>query len=198
MGISQVNMSNTANQTSGPFAPRATYPETYPLDAFYAQRGDQLPVIGRVEPSEIPEPFRSLLVHENDMTPTLRDFYKETIHIRVLARQVVENEYFREVVLLLNGTEKAIEYGAIKIVLDLFPDAARAEILEESRPLGHILHEHKIPHFSRPHSFLAVASDHFINSALKLSGAHSLYGRRNTLVDPWDRPLAEIVEILPP
>jgi hypothetical protein len=27
---------------------------------------------------------------------------------------------------------------------------------------------------------------------------HSLYGRRNTLVDAWDRPLAEIVEILPP
>ncbi|MFN7139789.1 MAG: hypothetical protein ACK4UN_10660, partial [Limisphaerales bacterium] len=191
------DMLNTKS-ISGPFAPRATYSEVYPLDAFYEERGEHLPVIGRIDPPDMPQPYRSLLVHKNDMTPTLRDFYKDTIHIRVLGRHVFENEYFREVVLLLNGTEKPIEFGAIKIVLDLFPDAARREILEEKRPLGHILQEHKIPHFSRPHSFLTVASDDFINSALKLQGTHSLYGRRNTLVDPWDRPLAEIVEILPP
>ena len=65
-------MSDTAKLTSGPFAPRATYAETYPLDAFYEQRGEHLPVIGRVEPSSMPEPYRSLLVHDNDMTPTLR------------------------------------------------------------------------------------------------------------------------------
>ncbi|MBA4150344.1 MAG: hypothetical protein H0X66_19715 [Verrucomicrobia bacterium] len=190
-------MSNTAKLTSGPFAPRATYSETYPLDAFYEQRGEPMPVIGRVEPAELPEPYRSLLVHENDMTPTLQKFHKDTIHIRVLARNIFENEYFREVVLLLNGTERPIEFGAIKIILDLFPEKAREEILDEKRPLGHILQEHQIPHFSRPHSFLTIASDNFINHALKLSGVHSLYGRRNTLVDPWDRPLAEIVEILP-
>ena len=191
-------MLKTEKPTSGPFAPRATYSDVYPLDAFYEQRGETLPVIGRVEPEEMPEPYCSLLVHKNDMTPTLRDFYKDTIHIRVLQRHVFENEYFREVVLLLNGTEKPIEFGAIKIVLDLFPNAAQKDILEERRPLGHILHEHKIPHTSRPQMFLTVSSDHFINRALKLTGTHSLYGRRNTLVDPWDRPLAEIVEILPP
>ena len=37
-----------------------------------------------------------------------------------------------------------------------------------------------------------------INEALRLSGANVLYGRRNTLYDPEGRPLAEIVEILPP
>ena len=33
---------------------------------------------------------------------------------------------------------------------------------------------------------------------LGLTGAQVLYGRRNTLFDADDRPLAEIVEILPP
>ena len=131
-------MLNTAKPTSGPFAPRATYSDIYPLDAFYEQRGEQLPVIGRVHPDEMPEPYRSLLVHKNDMTPTLREFHKAPIHIRVLERHVFENEYFREVVLLLNGTEKPIEFGAIKIVLDLFPPGAQQEILNEKRPLGHI------------------------------------------------------------
>ncbi len=191
-------MLNTVKPTSGPFAPRATYGESYPLDAFYEQRGDVLPAIGRVDPEEMPEPYRSLLVHKNDMTPTLRNFHKDSIHIRVLQRHVFENEYFREVVLTLNGSDKPVEYGAIKIVLDLFPNLAQKEILQEKRPLGHILHEHRIAHSSRPQSFLTITSDDFINRALKLNGKQSLYGRRNTLVDPWDRPLAEIVEILPP
>jgi chorismate-pyruvate lyase len=100
--------------------------------------------------------------------------------------------------LVLNESDKFVEYGAIKIVLDLFPNDAQQDILAEKRPLGHILHQHNIAHSSRPQSFLTVQSDDFIGNALRLNGKHALYGRRNTLVDPWDRPLAEIVEILPP
>jgi hypothetical protein len=55
-----------------------------------------------------------------------------------------------------------------------------------------------VQHSSQPKAYLRVASDRFINEALGLTGAHILYGRRNTLFDPQDRPLAEIVEILPP
>ncbi|MDB6024950.1 MAG: hypothetical protein JWM68_1173 [Verrucomicrobiales bacterium] len=190
-------MLNIAKPTSGPFAPRATYSQIYPLDAFYEKRGEQLPVIGQVMGDDIPEPYKSLLVHDKDMTSTLLAFYKDPIHIEVLERHVFENEYFREVVLKLNGSDKRIEFGAIKIILDLFPNDAQQEILEAKRPLGHILHHHNIPHASRPQSFLTITSDDFINRALKLEGKQSLYGRRNTLVDPWDRPLAEIVEILP-
>jgi hypothetical protein len=37
-----------------------------------------------------------------------------------------------------------------------------------------------------------------MNGVLELTGANTLYGRRNTLFDPQQRALAEIVEILPP
>jgi hypothetical protein len=43
-----------------------------------------------------------------------------------------------------------------------------------------------------------MASDKFIARALNLTDRAVLFGRRNTLLDEWDRPLAEIVEILPP
>ncbi len=181
-----------------PFSPMAVFSHIYPLDEFYAQSGKPLPAIGRVKSDEMPEPYRSLLVHESDMTPTLEKHHGGEIHIRVLSRHNFENEYFRKVVLLLNGSEKPVEYGAIKIVLDLFPHDAQQEILKEHRPLGTILRDYKIPHGSRPSSYLTVAADEEIGAALKLTGTPTLYGRRNTLVDPWDRPLAEIVEILPP
>ena len=170
----------------------------HPLDEFYALAGQPLPPLTSVEGEAVPEPYKTLLVHQNDMTPTLESFHKSSIHLQVLGRRRKRDEYFREVVLRLDGTGKPVEFGAIKINLELFPAAARGEILREHLPLGHILAECKIPHSSRPSGFLRLASDKLINEVLGLNGANVLYGRRNTLFDPKDRPLAEIVEILPP
>ena len=170
----------------------------HPLDEFYAQAGQSLPPLTQVEGEAVPEPHKSLLVHRNDMTPTLEKFYHRSIHLRVLGRRRIGNDYFREVVLLLEGTDQPVEFGAIKINLDLMAPQVREQILAEKRPLGHILAENKIPHGSRPSAFLRLASDLFINDALKLTGAQVLFGRHNTLLDEKERPFAEIVEILPP
>ncbi|MST00307.1 MAG: hypothetical protein EXS29_03210 [Pedosphaera sp.] len=170
----------------------------HPLDEFYALAGLSLPPWQRVEGEEVPEPHRTLLVHQDDMTPTLERFHAGTIHLRVLGRRVKGDEYFREVVLLLNGAEKPVEFGAIKIYLDRFPAAARELILAEHRPLGTILRECAIAHDSRPKAFLKVASDKLIAEVLGFTGAHVLWARRNTLMNLAGEPLAEIVEILPP
>ena len=170
----------------------------HPLDEFYAQMGLTLPPLQQVDGEAVPQPYRQLLVHRDDMTPTLEKFHGRDIHLRLLGRRRKGSGYFREVVLLLDGTDQPVEFGAIKIYLDRFGAEARRQILEEQRPLGHILHECGVKHRSRPKAFLRLASDHFINDALQLTGANVLYGRRNTLYDPQDRPLAEIVEILPP
>lgn len=173
-------------------------PIAYPLDDFYAQAGRALPPIEAVAGENVPEPYKSLLVHQDDMTPTLEKFHGERIHLAVLSRQQRGDFYFREVVLLLDKSDKPVEFGAIKINLALFPPAARKEILEERRPLGTLLSFYALTHSSRPKAYLRVFSDDFINTALKLAKSQWLYGRRNTLWDPQQRPLAEIVEILPP
>jgi chorismate-pyruvate lyase len=170
----------------------------HPLDEFYAATGLPLPPLQAVEAEEVPQPYKQLLVHNDDMTPTLERFHGCDLHLRILGRRRRGNEYFREVVLLADGTEEPVEFGAIKINLNRLNEATQQHILEERRPLGHILLEDGIPHSSRPKAFLRVASDRFINEALRLSGANVLYGRRNTLYDPDGCPLAEIVEILPP
>ena len=173
-------------------------PIAYPLDDFYAQAGRALPPIEAVDGNSVPEPYKSLLVHQDDMTPTLEKFHGERIHLAVLSRQQRDDFYFREVVLLLDKTDKPVEFGAIKINLALFPAAARKEILEERRPLGTLLADYTITHTSRPKAYLRVHSDDFINASLKLDRSQWLFGRRNTLWNPEQRPLAEIVEILPP
>lgn len=170
----------------------------HPLDDFYTNAGLTLPKIDLVSAAAVPEPFQQLLVHDGDMTPTLEKFYESTIHLEVLRSEQRDRFYFREVVLLTDDLEERVEFGAIKIFLDLFPAGARVDILAERLPLGSILGKYKIEHTSRPKGFLRIQSDQFINRALGLNGQHLLYGRRNTLSNPEGHPLAEIVEILPP
>jgi chorismate-pyruvate lyase len=181
-----------------PAARPQAYSDVYPLDEFYGLRGETTPSIERLEPTDLPQPQRSLLAHQSDMTSTLENFYHRRLYVEVLARHTVDNEYCREVALRLDPSEQRVEFGAIKIMLDLLPDAARQEILRERQPVGRILTDAKVEFFSRPHLYFRITSDGFIDRALGLTGPHALYGRRNTLVDPWSRPLAEIVEILPP
>jgi chorismate-pyruvate lyase len=169
----------------------------HPLDEFYAAAGQPLPPLNQVDGEAVPEPYRTLLVHQNDMTPTLEKVHGGPVHLQVLGRRRKGDAYFREVILRLDGSNQPVEFGAIKINLERFTPAARRQILEEHLPLGHILHEYKIPHTSRPSAYLRLASDKLINEVLGLTGAQVLYGRRNTLYDPQQRSLAEIVEILP-
>lgn len=182
--------SHTKAPTASPFA--------FPLDDFYAQAGLPLPRIERVDGADVPEPYKKLLVHNEDMTPTLEAHYGKKIHLNVLRRQQRDGFYFREVVLLLDETDEAVEFGAIKINLSLFKPAARQMILEERAPLGRILAQFQVPHQSRPKAFLRVQSDDLIGAALRLDGVQWLFGRRNTISDPQQIPMAEIVEILPP
>jgi chorismate-pyruvate lyase len=171
---------------------------TYPLGEFYAERGLPMPTLEQITPAQMPEPYRSLLVHDSDMTSRLEAFYGSIIHIRLVARHNHRADYFREVVLELDSTHEPVEYGAIRIVLDTFPAEAREEVLREKEPLGRILHEYNIAFTSRPDAFFQMAADEFISQSLQLTGRPQLFARRNTLYDVRNQPLAEIIEILTP
>ncbi len=173
-------------------------PLLYPLDDFYTRMGRELPAIQPIDGDIMPEPYKSLLVHQDDMTPTLQNFHRDSIHVHALHTEERDNYYFREVLLELDETERPVEYGVIKINLSLVPDDTRHEIIEAHLPLGQILFAHDVLHESRPKAYLQMDADEHISGVLRLDNTHKLYGRRNTLTDTNGRPLAEIVEILPP
>ncbi len=170
----------------------------YPLNDFYSRNSQSLPPMESIEPGKIPEPYRSLLVHQSDMTSTLEQFHRGSIRLHIVSQAKRGAEYFREVALMLEKSAKPVEFGAIRIKLDLFPAAAQKEILKEHWPLGRILKQFNIQFISEPRGFLRIASDKLIDRILNLTGAHLLYGRRNTLWNAERASLAEIVEILPP
>jgi chorismate-pyruvate lyase len=170
----------------------------YPLDEFYAQAGRVLPFARPLPGQGVPEPYRRLLVHREAMTTTLETFHGERTHLRVLARRQDGEALRRQVVLMLNGSDRPVELAAIVIYLQHFPLAAREEVLEERRPLGAILRDHRIECRNYPLMYLRVRSDVVINQALHLRRAQPLYGRRNLIRDASGRELAETLEIVPP
>ena len=170
----------------------------FPLNEFYVRESRTPPTVNRLEGENVPQPYRNLLVHRNDMTPTLEAFHGEPIRLRLLDRRQDGDRLYREVALTLVESGVPVEFGAIVIHCDRFPPAAREEILGCSRPLGSILAVHGIDHFSRPQAFFEIISDEVMNAALRLDRPLRLYGRRNVLMDSEEQVLAEVVEILPP
>ena len=179
-------------------ANRSTHSVVYPLDEFYGQAARPLPRIETIQAADLPEPSRSLLVHDSDMTSTLEKFHAHPLHLELLRMQRAGKLYFREVILVLNATGLPVEFGAITIHLERFDPASRKLILEGIIPLGRILNESGVGYTSHPEAFLKIQADDFISRALKIPGQPELFGRRNTLRNYRGEPLAEIVEILPP
>jgi chorismate-pyruvate lyase len=171
---------------------------TRPLNYFYERSGLVLPEFRVLSGGEVPQPFHRLLVHGNDMTPTLEEYYGEEIELRVLGRRRRGQEYWREVVLLLRGSGRPVEFGANRVLLDRFPELAREAILAEGTPLGHIMRDYGVEHTCRPNAFLGMEADALMGATLQLRGRAEVYGRHNRLYGMDGLLLSEVVEILRP
>ncbi len=168
-----------------------------PLSVFYRQNGSKLPALREIEGDAMPEPYRTLLVHDNDMTPTLEAYTGQRIHLKLLQVRRSAMALYREVI-LMSADEQPVEFGAIRIHLERFAPEPRRLITEGYIPLGRILDDFAIPHVNRPNGFFEAASDAVTAEAFNLDAPAPLYGRHNVLADDRGRPLAEVVEILPP
>jgi hypothetical protein len=168
------------------------------LERFYGKLGLSMPSIQDIDGQEMPEPYRRLLVHSLDMTPTLEAFYRQPMRLTVLTREQQDYSYLREVVLKSADDARPVEYGVIRICLDHLPPPASLRVLEEQRPLGNILQSECIAHLSWPQAFFRVESDSHLGHVLYMSKPATLYGRRNVLLDGSRRLLAEVIEILAP
>ena len=168
------------------------------LERFYAKLGLALPQICDLDGKAMPDPYRKLLVHSSDMTPTLETFYAQPMRLTVLTREQDDYTYLREVVLKSATDSRPVEYGVIRICLNQLPPPARQRVLEEQRPLGNILQTESIPHLSWPQAFFEIQSDSHLGHVLYLAQPCTLYGRRNVLLDGSRRLLAEVIEVLAP
>ena len=170
----------------------------YPLSFMRAARNLPALTYEKIEPMDMPEPYRSLLVHEGDMTSRLEAHHECLIKVSRLRSSNNGKLYFREVMLQTEVDEKPTEYGAIEVNLHSLPEEIRPLVIQARQPLGGILNDHRIPYSSAPRAFLKVVPDGPIVEAFGTVEADYLYGRSNVISGYNGDVIAQIVEILPP
>ena len=168
-----------------------------PLHFFYEKHDRPMADFQFIDGKEMPYPYRSLLVHENDMTPTLAAFHHSKLYLEVHEKEATESFVMRMVTLHTAASDIPVEFGAIGIHLENFAPDVRQLIIEGRVPLGAILGEHNIPHLGSPSAYFKVPADDFMCGTLKQEHGDTLYGRCNQLLDGDQMVIADIVEILP-
>lgn len=170
----------------------------WPLNVFHGRHSRETPSLTPLFGHQLPAPFRELLAHEHDMTPTLEAYHGGTIHIDCLHMITGRGEMFREVLLRLDADNRPVEYGASRVFLQRLPDSAQALLHAGRMPLGTILQVCNCPHRGQVGGYFRIGRTAFFEQALGMPCPAFLYGRRNTLVTPDGAAIAEVCEILPP
>jgi hypothetical protein len=149
-------------------------------------------------PGQIPEPYRSLLVHESDMTGTLERYRKQEMRLHTVERVITPDRVVRHVELRGSQDDQPAEFGAIEINLDQFKAGPREEILEGELPLGSILKKAGMDFISRPLAYFRIKPGAAIRHSFRVDPDGWLYGRCNQLLALSGHSIADVVEILPP
>jgi hypothetical protein len=168
-----------------------------PFHYFYEKDGLRLPDFCFLKGDEVPYPYRSLLVHTNDMTPTLAAFHHSRLSLEVHEHESNDAFVMRLVTLHAVSDNAPVEYGAIAIQLGGLPSDVAAEVVAGRKPLGGLLGEYGVEHRGAPVAYFSVPADERIASALGQQPGEILYGRCNQLLDGDGMVFADIVEILP-
>lgn len=155
-------------------------------------------VFRRLPPADLPERDRRLLVHAQDMTSTLANFYGSLLRVEVLQQRQLGELYLREVFLRTLSANQIVEYGVIAVALEQFTPPQRQAVEGGTIPLGALLHQFQIPFTSAPFAFFATPGDGLAGTPLAAHLGSTCYGRFNRLAKPTGEPLAWILEILPP
>ena len=187
----------SARTTRGKRPNRSTARDTlYPLDVVYRRAGVEAPDMRIVAPYEIPMPYRSMLVHEDDMTITLERHFGGRVILRALSTFTSGAWYFRRVLLVQEYTGRPVEMGAIRMKLDRFGARLKKQILKNEVPLGRLLRDSGFKYVSHAMAFLAITPNPEMMGVFWMRESKTLYGRRTEIVRDGTK-IGDIVEVLP-
>lgn len=150
-----------------------------------------------ISESAIPEPYRQLLVHPHHMTVTVERYFGGPVNVVVLDRHQVGGVYARKILLTLADTGQVVQFGIVRIRLELCNAPVRAAILAEKTPLGRILIDHDVMRRIEPTEYLRIRTDDQLTSYFVMDIPEDVWGRL-AVIHCDNRPAIELLEILAP
>ena len=148
-----------------------------------------------VSPDMIPEPARSLLVHNDHMTATLGRHYAEPVALTVLDHRHSGDDYRRKIILTV-GDGRTVEVGVVRLNLKYVSQDVRAAIVERRTPLGDILGKHGVLTRVEAKWFLRFPPTTPVVECFTPRPTGDVYGRLGLIYCDGE-PAVELLEIVP-
>jgi chorismate-pyruvate lyase len=129
------------------------------------------------QPKDLPQAVQHLLVHDEHMTPRLREHYGREMRLDVRADRLDGDLYTRKIELIVAVSGDIAEFGIMRIDLRFVSSEARLAILERRIPLGDVLVSHSVLTRVEPWAYLRVPGPSPIMGCLGRETAAVAYGR---------------------
>jgi len=174
-----------------------------PIDELKALSGlfpDPQPLFERVEhvaAALVPEPYRSMLVHDQHMTVTMEEYYDGPVDVRILDRRQEDHLYSRKIVLSQRSTNRVVQFGIVRFDLRYVTAGIREEIIEGSTPLGRVLINHNVLRHIDLGAVLRLTAGPALAEYLEMPVGATTYGRLATIFCN-QLPAVDLLEIPAP
>lgn len=165
------------------------------LVELFFEDASQLGQFRPVQAGDLPATSRELLAHEHHMTVTVERHHQSPVDVRVLQTRRDGSRYSREILLTRQSDGRVVQYGIVRLNLELIDPAPRAEIEAEQTPLGRILITHNILRRVRLVGLWEIKAGPQLAQWLPLEAGATCYGR-TALIYLDGMPAIELLEIV--
>jgi len=148
-----------------------------------------------VESGAIPEAVRALLVHHRHMTATLNANFGEPVALKVLEHREDEEYYRRKILLTVDNGQRVVEFGLVRLDLQVLPDEARADVIARERPLGEIFSRYDVLTRVEPRWYLRFDARSPIVQCFGPRPPDEAFGRLGVIYCDH-RPAVELLEVV--
>lgn len=144
-----------------------------------------------------PEPYHSLLVHDQHMTVTMERHHGTMVDVHVLAEWHLGDVYARKILLMKHGTQIPVQFGLVRFNLAYVTEPVRQEILSKQTPLGRVLIKHNVLRHVDLGAILQLTAGPGLAAVLHMPEGERTYGRMATIFCNH-QPAVDLLEVSAP
>lgn len=152
-------------------------------------------VVTNIDRQDVPVPSHDLLVHNHHMTVTVERFYESKVNVQVIQSRLDQRHYSRKILLARESDGLVVQYGIVRLNLDVLAPAVQEEIQSQETPLGRILINHNVLREVKLVGLCKIEASQELAEYFKIDPGATVFGR-TALIFCDGNPAIELLEVV--
>jgi len=172
-----------------------TSPDLHELIGLFYESSNELGEFQPVDSQSMEPDYRQLLAHDHHMTISVEEFHRCPVNLEVLDENVVDDLYSRKILLRRTTDNQVVQFGIVRLSLDILTPQVREKIESKSLPMGRVLIEHNVLRTVRLTQLWQISPGSELSSYFWSEPQPHCYGR-TAMIFFDDQPAIELLEIV--